>query len=60
MFNSTEHEISKADSKTYKLLSIEFLAFNLSYVAFIVQMNVEMPTIVGILTFISMINFKLS
>ena len=36
-----------------------FLAFKLSAVAFIVLINVRMPTIVGILTFISMINFML-
>ena len=35
-----------------------FLAF--STVVFILLMNVKMPTIVGILTFISMINFMFS
>ena len=33
-----------------------FLAFKLSGVVFILFINVKMPTIVGILTFISMIN----
>ena len=33
-----------------------FLAFILSSVVFIMLINVKMPTIVGILTFMSMIN----
>ena len=37
-----------------------FLAFNLTNVVFIMLINVKMPTIVGILTFMSMINFMLS
>ena len=37
-----------------------FLAFKLSAVAFIMLINVKMPTIVGILTFMSRINFVLS
>ena len=37
-----------------------FLAFKLSDVAFSMLINVKMPTIVGILTFMSMINFVLS
>ena len=57
--NSTWHEISTAQ-KT-KLLKIKnFLAFKLSDAVFIMLINVKMPTIVGILTFISMINFMLS
>ena len=36
------------------------LAFKLSDVVFIMLINVKMPTIVGILTFMSMINFMLS
>ena len=36
------------------------LAFKLSDVVFIMLRNVKMPNIVGILTFISMINFMLS
>ena len=38
----------------------KFLALRLSEVVFIKLINVKMPTIVGILTFISMINFMLS
>ena len=34
-----------------------FLAFKLSDVVFIMLINVKMPTIVGILTFMSLINF---
>ena len=37
-----------------------FLAFKLSDVVFIKLINVKMPTIVGILTFMSMINLMLS
>ena len=49
MLNSTENKIAAALKY--------FLAFKLSDVAFIMLMNVKMPTIVGILTFMSMINF---
>ena len=57
---STEHEISTAH-KTKMLKNIKiFLAFNLSDVVFIMLINVKMPTIVGILTFMSMMNFMLS
>ena len=38
----------------------KFLAPNLSDVAFIMLINVKMPIIVGILTFMSRINFVLS
>ena len=37
-----------------------FLVLKLSAVAFILQINAKMPTIVGILAFMSMINFMLS
>ena len=37
-----------------------FLALSLSDVVFIRLINVEMPTLVGILTFMSRINFELS
>ena len=37
-----------------------FLVLKLSDVVFILLINVKMPTIVGILTFISRINFMLS
>ena len=58
MLNSTEHAISTAQTEipTNRML----LAFSLSDVAFIMLINVKMPTIVGILTFMSMINFVLS
>ena len=39
---------------------LSFLAFKLSDVLFIMVMIVKMPTIVGILTFMSMINFVVS
>ena len=42
------------------LTNKEFLAFSLSDVVFIMLLNVKMPTIVGILTFMSRINFVLS
>ena len=38
----------------------KFLALSLSDVVFIVVINVKMPMIVGILTFMSMINLVLS
>ena len=38
----------------------KFLAFSPSDVVFIMLINVKMPTIVGILTFMSMLNFVLS
>ena len=38
----------------------KFLALSLSYVVFIMLINVKMPTIVGILTFMSRINFVLN
>ena len=52
--------------KTKMLENKDFFAFKLSDVLFIMQINVKMPTIVGIikivgiLTFISMINFMFS
>ena len=50
MLNSTEHEIStKTPTKR-----------RLSDVVFILLLNVKMPTIFGILTFMSRINFVLS
>ena len=61
MLNSTDlYEISTA----YKNLNAEkittFLALKLSGVVFILLINVKVPTIVGILTFMSRINFTLS
>ena len=38
----------------------KFIALSLSDVVFTMLINVKMPTIVGILTFISRINFVLS
>ena len=48
-------------TKTKMLRKINtFLAFKLSDVLFIMLIHVKMPTIVGILTFMSMMNFMLS
>ena len=49
-------------TKMLKNKDINFLAFELSLsdVIFIMLINVKMPTIVGILTFMSRINFMLS
>ena len=43
-----------------KILTKKFLALSLSDVVFIMLINVKMPTVVGILTFIRRINFVLS
>ena len=56
MLNLTEHEISIA----YKIVMLKnkiktCCAFKLADVVFIMQINVKMPTIVGILTFMSMV-----
>ena len=59
MLNSTQHEISTAH-KTKILTKKMFLALSLSDNVFIMLINVKMPTIVGILTFMSRINFVLS
>ena len=59
MFNSTEHGIStgnKTKIPTYKEVSC-FKSLNCCIYH---DNNVKMPTIVGILTFMSMINFVLS
>ena len=59
MLNSTENEISFAHKKLkYRQLN-KLLALSLSDVVFIMLINVEMQTIVGILTFMSRINFLL-
>ena len=60
MLNSTEHEISTAYKKLKYRQIKKFLALGLSDVVFIMLINVKMPTVVGILTFMSMINFVLS
>ena len=57
MLNSTEHEISTAKKKYLQMK--KFLALSLSNVVFIMLINVKMSTIVGILTFMSRINFML-
>ena len=59
MLNSTEHEISTAHKKLKYGQMKKFLALSLSDVVFIMLTNVKMPTIVGILTFMSRINFML-
>ena len=58
--NSTEQDISTAhkDSNIDKLKGL--LALSLSDVVFIMLINVKMPTIVGILTFMSRVNSVLS
>ena len=56
MLNSSDHEISTAhknQNAEYK----EFLALNLTDVVFIMLIFVKMPTIIGILTLMSMIKF---
>ena len=60
MLNTTEHKISTVHEKLKYRQIKKFLALSLSDVLFIMLINVKMPTIVGILTFISMINFVLS
>ena len=59
MLNSVEHEILKA----YKYININkfgFLGLDKTRVLFFSLINVEMPTISGILTFMSGKNFVLS
>ena len=60
MLKSIEHEIATAH-KNYNAEKIEiFLASRLSSVVLVMLIIVKMPTIVGILTFLSMIKFMLS
>ena len=54
--NSTEHVISNVHKKIKYRQIKKFLALSLSDVVFILPINVKMPTIVGILTFMSRIN----
>ena len=56
MLNSAEHEISTAHKNLKYRQMKKFLALSLSDVVFIMLINVKMPTIVGILTFMSRIN----
>ena len=62
MLKSTEHEISTANkfSKLEYRQIKKFLALSLSDVVFIMLINVKMPKIVGIVTFMSRINVVLS
>ena len=60
MLNSSEHEISTAHKKLTNQQMKKLLALSLSEVVFIMLINAKMPTIVGILTFMSRINFVLS
>ena len=60
MLNSNEHQISTAHKKLKYRQIKKFLALSLSDVVFIMLISVKMPTIVGILTFMSRINFVLS
>ena len=60
MLNSTKHEISTAHKKLKYRQIKKFLALSHSDIVFILLINVKMPTIVGILTFKSRINFMLS
>ena len=59
MLNSTEHNISTAHKKKYRKLN-KLFALSISDVLFIMLINVKMPTIVSILTFMSRINFVFS
>ena len=59
MLNSAESQISTASKTKYQQIR-KFLALILSDVVFIMLINVKMPTIVGLLTFMSRINFVLS
>ena len=58
VLNSTEHEISTSH-KSKMLKNKDFLAIRRSDV-FIMLINIKMPTIVGILIFMSTINFMIS
>ena len=55
----TEHEFSTAQKLKYRQLK-KFLALRLSDVVSFMLINVKVPTIVGILTFMNRINFVLS
>ena len=56
MLNSTEHVISTANKNLLYWKIKIFLALKLSKVIFILLIDVKMPTIVGILTCMSIIN----
>ena len=58
MLTSTEHEISTAKKLKYRQMK-KFFSLSLSNVVFILLINVKMPTIVGIFTFMGRINLVL-
>ena len=60
MLNSSEHEISTAHKNSKYQQIKRCIALSLSDVVFIMPINVKMPTVVDILTFMSSINFMLS
>ena len=60
MLNSTAHRISTTHRSLKRWKISVFLAFKSSNYVFIPLINVKMPTIVGILTFMSRIIFVLS
>ena len=57
MLNSTQHEIPTAHNNKNAEKYIYLFAFKLSDVVFIMLIKVKVPTIVGILTFMSRIIF---
>ena len=60
-FSGTLFPVSMIDGETLKYRQINMLlALSLSDVLFILLINVKMPTIFGILPFMSRINFVLS
>ena len=59
MLISTEHEFQLLIKTKIRQMK-KFLALSLSDVVFIMLINVKMPIIVGILTFMSRINLVLS
>ena len=60
MLNSTEYKISTLIKTKIQTNEEVSLALSLSDVVLIMLINVKMPTIVGIITFMSRINFMLS
>ena len=55
----TDWEKPGIETLKYRQMT-RFLALSLSFLVFIMLINVKMPTIVGILTFMSMIDLMLS
>ena len=61
MLNSAEHEILNAHKYMYDdIKKSAFLGSDKSIMLYFLLINVEMSTIVGILTFVSRINFMIS